>query len=314
MDGPRTIEGWDEALTAYAASATARGDSRRSVAGRSSVLRRFGAWCEAQALIRPTTVARPHLVAYQVALAAHRSRTGAPLHPATRRNHLTALRVFFRWLKRSGRSLVDPAADLELPRVVRPLPRGILTAQDLVALRVAIRLARRNRLRDRAILETLYATGVRREECVRLTLGDLDTQHQSLTVRRGKGGRQRVVPIAPVALGWIAAYRRRLARLGGEPSSAMCPLFEGRRNRPLSAKHLSDRFRALLDAAGIDKPGACHLFRHAMATHMLDNGADIRFIQAMLGHADISTTIIYTHVSIRGLAEVYRRTHPSARI
>jgi integrase/recombinase XerD len=297
---------WSPAIRAYSLDRATRGDSPRSIAGRESALRRLAAWCDAAGLLGPDAVTASHLEAYRVSLLA------VLPHAGTRRNHLTVVKVFFRWRARRG-AVIDPAAEMELPKPIRPLPRAILDELDLAALRAAVQRQRRNRLRDRALLETLYATGIRRTECVHLTIGDVDHQRRTLTVRHGKGRRQRVVPIAASTLGWIAAYRRRLQRHGWAAPTPHDPLFHGRRGRPLSAKQLSQRFRDLLDAAGIQKPGASHLFRHAMATHMLDNGADVRFIQEMLGHADISTTMVYTRVSIGGLAEVYRRTHPSAR-
>lgn len=293
----------------------ARGFSPRTVQARASHLRSAARWLDAHSLRTAHAVERRHLEAYGAFLATA-AITGAAGHardPATCRNHLTALRMFFRGLHRDGLVAADPTEGLALPTPSRALPRTILAPQEIDAIRKQALSACRNRVRDRAIVETLYATGIRRAECTALTVADVDSQRQTLAIRHGKGRRQRIVPIAVCALGWIAAYLRREQRLERRAITPQSPLFAGPAGRALTPSQLSDRIKDLMGRAGVQKPGACHAFRHAMATHMLDNGADIRFIQAMLGHADISTTMLYTHVSIRGLAEVYRRTHPSAR-
>jgi integrase/recombinase XerD len=165
-------------------------------------------------------------------------------------------------------------------------------------------------LRDRAILETLYATGIRRTELVGLSTGDVDLERGTLWIRRGKGGRQRVVPISRRTLAWIERYRiASPPQLDSRPDDG--PLFLARGGRRLRPEHVSDTVRRYVRSASLGKTGSCHLFRHTMATLMLENGADVRFIQAILGHAQLSTTALYTHVSIAVLQAVYRRTHPA---
>jgi integrase/recombinase XerD len=163
-------------------------------------------------------------------------------------------------------------------------------------------------LRDRAIMETLYSTGLRRMELVRLRLGDVSLDGGTLAVRGGKGRRDRVVPLGLRAAASIQRYLsevRPLLRSGLDRGE----LFLTDYGEPFRRNRLGDRMHRYVARAGL--PGACHVFRHACATHMLDNGADIRFIQAILGHADLSTTQIYTHVSIGKLREVHAATHPA---
>jgi integrase/recombinase XerD len=164
-------------------------------------------------------------------------------------------------------------------------------------------------LRDRAVMETLYATGIRRMELAQLRLYDVDAQSATLIVRQGKGGKGRVLPIHARALHWIERYLVEV-RPGLLTDANEATLFLNDHGQAFRVGQLTEKVKDYFLACGIDKPGACHLFRHTMATGMLENGADLRYIQDMLGHADISTTTLYTRVSISALRDVYERTHP----
>jgi integrase/recombinase XerD len=159
--------------------------------------------------------------------------------------------------------------------------------------------------------KVFYATAIRASELSRLRIFDLDSARGAVAINAGKWGRSRVVPIASRAMGWCEAYLTQV-----RPGLATPPdegwLFLNNRGGPISQKTLTATARRYLDQAGVTRPGACHLFRHTAATLMLEGGADIRFIQALLGHADLSTTQIYTHVSVSALRAVYERTHPAA--
>jgi len=168
-------------------------------------------------------------------------------------------------------------------------------------------------LRDRAILELFYATGIRRQELANLKMTDIDPERGCLLVRQGKGRKDRFVPVGERALAWIAKYKREARPLLlSDPDEPR--LFLNYQGAPLSAYALSWRIRRYFDLAGIRKLGACHLFRHTMATAMLDNGADLRHVQEMLGHSMIVTTQRYTHVSIARLTAVHAATHPGATL
>lgn len=168
-------------------------------------------------------------------------------------------------------------------------------------------------VRDRAILETLYSTGIRRMELIGLKVTDFDPERGTIVVRQGKGKKDRMVPIGERAILWIEKY------LSDVRSSLVVPPDEGTvfltsMGDPISPNRLTAMCREYVDAAETGKRGACHLFRHTMATLMLENGADIRFIQEMLGHVELSTTQLYTQVSIRKLKEIHSATHPSAKL
>jgi integrase/recombinase XerD len=167
-------------------------------------------------------------------------------------------------------------------------------------------------VRDRAILETFYSTGIRRMELTNLSIYDLDVGRGTLIVRQGKGKKDRVVPIGERALDWIDRYitdvRPTLVVDPNEPT-----LFLTAYGEPISNDSLSAWVTRYVDAAAIGKKGSCHLFRHTMATLMLEAGADVRFIQEMLGHQKLDTTQLYTQVSIRELKRIHELTHPSAK-
>jgi integrase/recombinase XerD len=167
-------------------------------------------------------------------------------------------------------------------------------------------------LRDRAMLEVLYATGVRRSELAGLTVFDLDSERRTLAVRQGKGRKDRMIPLGERAAAWTARYQADARpALATEPDDGT--LFLTVDGTAFTPNRLTQLVRGYVRRAAIGKQGACHLFRHTMATLMLEGGADIRFIQQMLGHADISTTQIYTQVSLRQLVAIHTATHPGAR-
>lgn len=199
---------------------------------------------------------------------------------------------------------------MELPRLGKRPPRHMLSAKEaeciLSAPDVECPLGRCNR----AILEVLYSTGIRRMECVTLKVYDVDLENHTVFVHQGKGKKDRMIPIGERAVLWLSKYLHDVRpSLATEPDSHHLFLTPAGEN--LAPEYLTELVRRYVVLSGIGKEGACHLFRHTMATLMLEGGADVRNVQAMLGHNQISTTEIYTHVSIRKLKEVHERTHPA---
>lgn len=274
-------------------------------------LTRFASWCAERDVLTVQAVTRDLVERYQRSLYRYRRPNGARLSLASQHGHLVVVRSFFAWLVRRGELALSPAAALELPRLGRRLPRSVLSIAQVAQVLALPDVRTPVGLRDRAMMEVLYSTGLRRLELVRLRLYDLDSQTRTVFVREGKGRRDRVVPIGARATLWVETYLDKSRPMLAE-SAAEKALFVSIRGGALSADHLSDTVRRYVRAAGVAEQGSCHLFRHAMATQMLDGGADIRHVQAMLGHATLSTTQVYTQVSVRKLQEVHARTHPTA--
>jgi len=270
----------------------------------------FIEWCRDRGLTEPTEVTRPILEHYQRFLFHYRQKNGNPLTFRSQLARLVPLRVWFRWMARQRHILHNPASELELPRLEHRLPKVILTVAEMEQVLAQPNVNDPLGLRDRALMETLYSTGMRRLELASLKLYDLDTERGTVTIRQGKGKKDRVIPIGDRAAAWIDKYiRESRPQLVVEPDDHT--VFLSNAGEPFCLDHLSDLVRTHVDAANIGKRGACHMFRHCLATFMLENGADIRYIQQMLGHADLKTTQIYTQVSIRQLKRIHAATHPA---
>jgi len=287
-----------------------RNYSERTVGNRDVYLRYFILWCDERGLSRPQEITRPILERYQRYMFLYRKKDGQPLSTRSQGTRVTPIRAWFKWLTKTNRILYNPAADLDLPRMEQRLPKHILTVDEADRI-MNIRDSKTPiGLRDRAMLETLYSTGIRRMELIGLNQHAIDYERGTLMVRQGKGKKDRMIPIGDRALAWIQKYRDE-ARPQFALASDDGTLFLTQQGEPFSPNRLTQLVRDTIDAAQINKRGSCHLFRHTMATLMLENGADIRFIQAMLGHAEISTTQIYTQVSIVKLKEIHTLTHPA---
>ena len=301
-------------ITAYLAAAHAQGYATSTLASRRLHLQQFSAWCATRGLLAAPELTPAVLERYQAGLAERPHSEGAVLSRATQANKLTAGRMLLAWATRTKRIVVNPAAELALPTLPKRLPRAVLSVAEVERIVAIPDVTTLLGLRDRAILEVLYSTGIRRMELVGLDLRDLDAERGALFVREGKGRKDRVVPIGARAIQWTHRYLDRVRTLLMQralPTPERHALFLSARGRRIRATKLTDRLHAYLVQAGITKPGSVHIFRHTMATLMHDAGADIRDLQAMLGHAQLSTTEIYTHVSIERLKAVHTRTHPA---
>ena len=271
----------------------------------------FLEWCRKRGAIAPHQITRALVECYQQHLFYHRKNDGEPLAPSTRYSRLAQLKVWLKWMTRQNYILCDPASDLELPLLSYQLP-SVLNKDEAERVLQQPDVGKMTGLRDRAILEMLYSTGMRRTELLNLKFDDLDRKRGVATIRQGKGRRDRVVPVGERALTWVDRYLTEVRpSLASRPEDAVFLTSNG---KPLSPNYLSWLVRRYVRAAKITKSGACHIFRHTMATLMLEGGADIRYIQAMLGHKRLDTTQIYTHVSIRMLQQVHAATHPAARL
>jgi integrase/recombinase XerD len=306
-------QGFDRLSDAFYEWMRVKGYSEQTVVHRADFLRTFMLWCVERGITRPNEATRPILERYQRHLYHYRKRDGRPLSFRSQFAHLVPIRAFFKWLARQNYLLYNPASELELPKVEKRLPRSVLSANEAEAVLAQPDISEPLGIRDRAILETLYSTGIRRMELINLSLYCLDTERGTMMIREGKGKKDRMVPVGERATAWIDKYLDDVRpSLVVEPDEAV--LFLTLEGESFAPNRLSQLVRNYVNAADIGKRGSCHLFRHTMATLMLEGGADIRYIQAMLGHAELSTTQIYTQVSIRKLKEIHTATHPGARL
>lgn len=297
----------------YLDDCLARGQTDRTVEGKRSSLLAFARWCAGCELLSVHQIGEDQLETYRRYLHAYRQPlNGKPLDIATQRKRLTDVKMLFRRLKRQRKLLVDPGIDFELPRVPRRLPKGILAVEEIERMMDQALLHGLAGIRDRAILETYYATGIRRMELARLDIEHADLENGLLTIIQGKNRKDRRVPIAARACDWIALYKREVRPIYATVGSGNALFIDAQGHR-YREQQLTRMVSKYVKRAGVMKRGACNLFRHSTATLMHENGADLRHIQEMLGHADISTTQIYTHVTIRKLREVYVKTHPAAK-
>jgi len=225
---------------------------------------------------------------------------------------LASLRSFYRFLLRDGLVECDPTQDIRTPKQPKLLPR-VLTKEEAVAVMTASPGARPPSARDCALLETLYSTGARVSEVAALDVDDV-RRSEGIVRLRGKGRKERLVPIGDVALGAIAEYLKQVPVLSRSADSAepsRIPLFRNHRGRRLTIRSVA-RIVARQSSGLTGGPVSPHTLRHSFATHLLDEGADLRSIQEMLGHASLSTTQKYTHVTMDHLLAVYDRAHPRA--
>ncbi len=236
---------------------------------------------------------------------AQRYRAGYKARSSAR--WLSCVKGFYRHAAHIGRIGLDPSAHLEHPRLGRQLP-GSLSETEVERLLAAPEIRNSQGLRDRAMLELLYASGLRISELVNLPRSALNLRQGVVRVV-GKGGKERLVPLGQAAAVWLTRFldEARDAILRGRPCAALFPSNRGQAMTRQTFWHAIKRHAA---AAGIERPVSPHTLRHAFATHLLNHGADLRAVQMMLGHADLSTTQIYTHVAQARLRELHRKHHP----
>jgi integrase/recombinase XerD len=276
-----------------------RGLSRHTVDAYAHDLTRFGASLLEEGVsldrVDETRVAG-HLVALSQSGLGARSQARA----------LSSIRGFFRFLVQDGRHALDPTELLEGPRLLKKLP-DVLNRDEVLRLLAAPAGVKPNRIRDRAMLHTMYASGLRVSELVNLELGDVNLDEGFISAL-GKGSKRRIVPLGAHARAALASYLGEVRPRWANAASRAC--FVTARGKGMTRQGFWSLVKRYARAAGITKPISPHKLRHSFATHLLAGGADLRSVQTMLGHADISTTEIYTHVTGDHLRKMHERYHP----
>ncbi|HET8730648.1 MAG TPA: site-specific tyrosine recombinase XerD [Moraxellaceae bacterium] len=285
-------------LRQFRSKLTVEGLSRHSIAGYLSDLHRLAEWARPKTLF---DLDHADLTRYVADLAAEE------IHPRSRARFLSAIRRFYRFHLAQQRIPCDPTLNLEAPRLGRPLPKD-LSEGEVEALLAAPLVETPLGLRDRAMLELLYACGLRVSELVGLKVDQPNFRGGFLRVT-GKGSKERLVPMNETAMDWLERYlvSARPALVAGAANDALFPSREG---DFMTRQAFWYRIKDLGRAAGITKPLSPHTLRHAFATHLLNHGADLRVVQMLLGHSDLSTTQIYTHIANQRLQALHARHHP----
>lgn len=286
-----------------------RGLADRTIEAYQNDLLRFSEFLISQQIESFAAVARPHLRGFFEAL------FDAGLGNSSRARYLSSIKHLFRYLTSTGKCATDVTETMELPRAKRHLPDA-LTVDEMDALLRAVAHAPESgvpstppEIRDRAILETMYACGLRVSEVLTLRQRDILADVNLVRVM-GKGSKERMVPIGNTALRWIHRYQTEARPSFLKSFGTDDVLFLNQRGKPLSRMTVWNIIQRAASAAGIEKHVHPHMFRHSFATHLLEGGADLRAVQEMLGHADIGTTQIYTHIDREYVKEVHTLFHP----
>lgn len=272
-------------------------------------LKQFTVWCRQREIHSPLEVSSYIIDMYQSFVAEQRNpKTQQLICPRYRKNLLNAVKGFYAWLVRSSYIAKNPTDTLESIKVGNPIPHDIFTVEELEKIMLQPNTNTLPGKRDRVILELAYATAMRRMEISNLNVDDIDFEREVIFIKRGKGKKDRVIPLGKRARYYLSYYINEVRPLYKQKGNALFfTAYETRvspsRVRFIVTKHIK--------AAKIGKRGSTHKIRHSVATLMLENGSEIRYVQAFLGHAKLSTTQIYTRVSIAKLKEVHTKTHPA---
>jgi integrase/recombinase XerD len=306
---------FDEELAGYLTALEARGVSAETRRHRRRMVGRLVQHLAAQGVASLAEAGKTHLDAYLAFLRdGYRTARGKRIALSSLRLHHDCLRDFFSWLQQQGRILSSPCGLRQAPK--RPWPPSlptVLTPEEAIRVLQAVPLHTVPGLRDRAILELLYSTGMRKRELVNLNVADVSFERQEALVVNTKTKRDRVVPVGEFARHCVEAYRS-LVRPWLVASEGEKALFLSTdKGRRLAVRTVARIVERAVKKSGVTKRVTPHTFRHSMATHMLRNRADLRHIQAILGHAQLTSTTIYTQVSLEDLKEVLRRSHPHGR-
>ena len=284
--------------------------SENTIEGRRDALKVFLLWCEERSITDPKAITKLMLESYQRHLWRWRKKNGKPLGVSTQRGRIGTVKDYFTWLMRQNHIPANPASELQMPRQEKRLPEQAMSLNEVQRVLNVPDVTDPLGIRDRAMLELFYSSAIRRSELAKLEVTDLNHDRQVFQIHKGKGNKDRVVPVGKNALHWIMRYldeARPLLLINAHERTLFLTSYGEAFNPDVISRMAS---QAIKDA-GIQRGGSCHAIRHACATHMLEGGADIRFIQQLLGHVKLETTAIYTQVSIEQLKAVHAKTHPA---
>jgi integrase/recombinase XerD len=302
-----------DAVRRYLNQLLAEGRSRHTVQGAKSSLKELLGFLAAIDVAEVSQLDHDTLMHYREEIAWRLTPKGTPLTVRSQLELIGHLNVFCRFLVAQGWLLADPSAKIPRPRKPQRLPRAIMDRTEVERILAAPDVTTPRGYRDRVMLEMLYSTAIRREELAKLRLDDIDLDGGYVFVREGKGKKDRVVPLGKSVCALVQSYliAIRPEWMGADRDKHLFLNRWGKGMDPNAVWHVVHKY---VRAAGIDKPVSTHSFRHACATHMLRNGAPIRQLQEMLGHASLETTQLYTRVTINDLRAMHRKFHPREQV
>lgn len=278
-----------------------------------SALRKFFNYLEQEDIELLTDVDTKLMLRYQIHLSKQLNRFGKPYDPRTQNANISNVRKLFKYLRRKGEVFVNPTADMELAKTTNPLPKNILSVDEAESLMESPKRKTIYGKRDRAIIATLYEAGLRRAECHSLDLNDIYLSEKKIHIREGKYGRDRVIPIQAAHAKKLKVYIEEVRPLIIDDPEDQA-LFLNRYGRRLSKNGVCRVVKSQAKKASIKKEVSPHSLRHSIATHLSDNGVDIRYIQEFLGHSRADTTAKYIHLSGGRLRKVLDTCHPCSKV
>lgn len=300
----------------YLNSLAAKGYAQTTIYNQRKYLNQFLGYLMKQNITDLKAVTSYHIESYRYFLKTElRPRKGQLLSEGSYFNHLNAIRGFFKWLEATGRIFITPVANQLGTRTPKTeqLP-NIITEEEVVKILESCPINTPIGLRDRAILEVIYSTGIRRQELANLNVTDYVSERRELMIRKGKGRKDRILPVGEYA-GWFLEAYLKLIRPWQVRSPEENALFlKNDTGTRLKTGNIGDLVKKAVERSRIDKKVTPHTFRHSMATHLLRNGADLRHIQAILGHASLESTQVYTHLTVENLKQAIKKAHPHGKL
>jgi len=303
-----------EALrTEFLESLRVRGQSPATLQSRSESLSTFFLWLTREGIEDVREVTREHIRAYQLSLV--NRPPGSTLTTYTVHVKLSGLRRFFEHLETTDAVLFNPCVGIVLPKLEDRLPSGVLSQAEARRVLDAPDTQTKKGIRDKALLELFYSTGIRGEEMAALTVHDVDCKNGFVRVTKGKFAKDRVVPMGQKAADYVAEYLRKVRlpwsqHQKDERALWLCSIWP---HGPMKKQAIAVQVRDYKKLAGVNRPGRTHLWRHSCATHLVQGGANLAYVQRLLGHRSLETTAIYTRVSAAEVAATVRRKHPRAK-
>jgi integrase/recombinase XerD len=305
---------FDDYVTEYLNYLAAKGYAKGTIDWHKAYLKQCFAYLEERSVTDPKTVTREQIDVYRVYLKTeHRTKRGGLLAESTFQAHMETIANFFRWLEQINQILMTPVMKPDRPKEPKPLKLPeVMTEEEVVKVLEASPINTLTGLRDRVILEVLYSTGIRRSELIKLNVEDVFIERGEVAINQGKGKKDRIVPVGDVALTFLTTYLK-MARPWLAQSLEEHAVFLTVGGKRMTHQTVGMMIHRTVKKSGVQKRVTPHIFRHSMATHLLRNGADIRHIQALLGHASLLSTQVYTHLTIEDLKQAVKKAHPRAK-